>query len=73
MFLFEYVLTRFIFLKVLMSYHGTHFLNETINTPTKEFQVYQHKITPYHPQDSGTVEAFNKMLENALTMICNAQ
>lgn len=36
-FLFEYVLTRFGFLKVLMSDHDTHFLNETISTLTKEF------------------------------------
>ena len=33
-FLFEYVLTKFGYLKVLMSDCGTHFLNETINTLT---------------------------------------
>ena len=34
-FLFEYVLTRFGYPKVLMSDGGTHFLNETISVLTK--------------------------------------
>lgn len=39
-FLFEYVLTRFGFPKVLTRDKGTHFLNETIIALTEEFQVY---------------------------------
>lgn len=72
-FLLEYVLTIFGFPKVLMSDRGTHFLNETISVLTEKFQVYHQKRTLYHPQANGTIEAFNKILEKALTKICNVQ
>lgn len=67
------MLTKFSCLKILMSHHGTHFLNKTISVLTKEFHVYHKKGTPYYPRANGMVEELNKILESALTKVCNSQ
>ena len=72
-FLLDHVVTQFGCPKISMSDQGTHFVNQLIEKITEEFQIQNSKTTPYHPQAKSFVEAFNKILENELTKICNFQ
>ena len=62
MFLFDNIVTRFGFPKILMSNQGIPFINCTISTMTKKIKIHHKKSTPYHPQENGMVEEFKKVL-----------
>ena len=49
------------------------FFNKMIDELIAEFHIQHRKMTPYDPQENGTIDAFNKILENALTKVCNAR
>ena len=70
-FIYENIITRFGCPLTLISDQGTHFINQTIETLLKEFLIYHHKTSTYHPEDNGAIESFNKTLTKGLTKICS--
>jgi transposase InsO family protein len=68
-FIFDNIITRFGCPRILTNDQGYHFISRTIATLTTYFLIQHHKRSPYHPQDNGTFEAFNKILERGLKNI----
>ena len=64
-------MTRFGCPRILISDHGTHYINNTIEAILEDLKIHHQKSTPYHPQANGTMESFNKIFENALKNIFN--
>jgi hypothetical protein len=71
-FIFEIIITQFGCPRNLTSDHSGYFINSTIAKLKKYFLIKHHKSIPYHPQDNGSVDAFNKILERVLMNVCCA-
>ena len=67
-FIFE--ISRFGCPRSLTSDQQTHFIKNTVSSLLQNFLIQHHKRSPYHPQENGTVEKFNKILEKVLTKVC---
>ena len=72
-FLIENVVTRFRCPNILISNQVTHVVNQLIEELTDEFQIQHKRTTPYQQQANRAIEAFNKILENALTKVYNTR
>jgi hypothetical protein len=56
----------------LLSFASRKLSTVEINyTTNEEFSFHHQKSTPYHPQENGTAESFNNILETALMKICS--
>lgn len=70
-FTYKNIITRFGCPITLFNDRGTHFINQTMETLTKEYMINQHKGSSYHPWVNGVIESFNKTLTKGLTKISN--
>ena len=57
---------------VLISDHGSHFLNEVIVHLTSEFLIIHRKSSTYYLQTNGQAESTNKTMCRILTKIVEA-
>jgi hypothetical protein len=70
-FLYEYILTRFGFLLVLIMDQGVHFINDIIKHLTDHFLLKHVSSTTYYPQGNGHAHSTNKFILNHIIMLIN--
>ena len=72
-FLRENVFYKFGYPRELVTDQGSQFTSNMIEGLLIQHKIIHRTSTPYHPQDNGTMEEFNKVLENVLTKVWNSQ
>ena len=50
----------------LQTYNGSEFVNEELKMYLSKNKIQQIRVSPYHPQSQGAVEAFNRTIQNYL-------
>ncbi len=70
-FLCEHILTRFGCPLTIVTYQGTHFINDAIRYLSDHFILKHMSFTVYYPQGNGQVESTNKVFGTLLTKLVN--
>ena len=70
-FLFNHIITCFIFPLQLVSDHGKHFENDIFVEISSRLCFSHDFSSPYYPQSNGQVEAVNKVLKTMLQRTVN--
>ena len=65
-FMYENIISRFGYHKILVNDRGSHFLNELFEEMTTKFRINHRKTTPYHPQTNGQTKRVNGILVSIL-------
>jgi hypothetical protein len=68
-FLYEYILTKFGCLLIIVIDQGVHFINDTIKHLKKYFLLKHVNSTTYYPYGNGQAKSTNKIIGRSLTQV----
>jgi hypothetical protein len=68
-FLYEYILTRFGCLLIIVIDQGIHFINDTIKHLKKYFLLKHVNFSTYYPYENGQAKSTNKIIGRSLTQV----
>ncbi len=68
-FIYEKIICKHKYPKMLQNDQGTHFVNRVIEELTEKFRIKHRLPSLYHPQTNGLVERFNQILYEKLAKL----